>query len=208
MTTSRLKNKLIKEGLKTHECENCGLYEWLGNKIPIELHHIDGNNKNNEIYNLKILCPNCHSITHNFRGRNKKRKTINISDDEIANAIVNSYTRRQALLMVGLSAYGSSYERINKLIKDRNIYFKPHPNVEKVKKQVDTINKKYGSLRNVFNKKINWPNSNELEQMLKNYPATKIAKQLGVSDNAVRKAAKRYGLNIKEISKWSKKHGN
>lgn len=208
MTTSRLKEKLIKEGIKIHKCENCGITEWMGNKVSIELHHVDGNRENNNISNLKILCPNCHSMTNNFRGKNKKRKEHNITDEQIENAIINSYTKRQALLMVGLTAYGGTYERINKILKEKNISFKESPLGEKTRKQVESINQKYGSFKDMFSKKINWPNSEELKKLLQENSTIKVGKMLGVSDNAVRKTAKRYGLNLKEISKWSKKHGS
>lgn len=66
----RLKNRLISEGYKKHQCEKCGLSEWNKKPIPIELHHIDGNSQNNNLSNLEILCPNCHHQTPNFR-RNK-----------------------------------------------------------------------------------------------------------------------------------------
>lgn len=76
----RLKNKLIDDKLKRGCCEKCELNEWLGEKIPLELHHIDGNKYNNELNNLQILCPNCHSFTPNYRrkkdGDNFKYKTI------------------------------------------------------------------------------------------------------------------------------------
>ena len=39
--------------------------------IPLELHHIDGNNQNNNLTNLTLLCPNCHAMTDNYRGKNK-----------------------------------------------------------------------------------------------------------------------------------------
>ena len=50
-------------------CENCGLREWQGMPIPLEIHHIDGNNTNNLMSNLQLLCPNCHALTSNYRGR-------------------------------------------------------------------------------------------------------------------------------------------
>lgn len=58
-------------------CEICGIFNWLENKISLEIHHIDGNNKNNNTNNLQILCPNCHSQTDNYRTKNIKREICN-----------------------------------------------------------------------------------------------------------------------------------
>lgn len=71
ISTHKLKNKLIEDGLKEHKCEICHLTEWNNRKIPLELHHIDGNRYNNIIENIQILCPNCHSQTDNNSGKNK-----------------------------------------------------------------------------------------------------------------------------------------
>ena len=74
----KLKNRLLLEGLKQHICECCGNTTWNGKKIPLELHHINGNNRDNRLENLKLLCPNCHALTDSYRGKNngskKKRK--------------------------------------------------------------------------------------------------------------------------------------
>lgn len=59
-----LKLRLIKEGIKKEVCEECGLKEWLGLPIPLELDHINNNHWDNRLENLKILCPNCHSMRH------------------------------------------------------------------------------------------------------------------------------------------------
>lgn len=59
---------MLKEGYKENKCEICGITEWLGNPIVCQLHHIDGDNTNNTIENLQILCPNCHSQTDNYCG--------------------------------------------------------------------------------------------------------------------------------------------
>ena len=57
-----LREKLIREGLKEDKCELCGLSEWQGTKITLELHHKDGNHYHNTLDNIQLLCPNCHSI--------------------------------------------------------------------------------------------------------------------------------------------------
>lgn len=72
ITSYKLKLKLLKEGIKSHICENCSLSEWLEKPIPLELHHIDGKPNNNNLNNLQLLCPNCHAMTDNYRGKNVK----------------------------------------------------------------------------------------------------------------------------------------
>jgi len=70
--TGNLKRQLMKYGLKSNQCELCKITEWNGNSIVMELDHIDGNRFNHSLDNLKMLCPNCHSQTPTFRGRNIK----------------------------------------------------------------------------------------------------------------------------------------
>ena len=67
-----LKNRLVRDGYKKHQCEKCKNIEWNGELIPIELHHVNGNRKDNRLENLQILCPNCHAQTPNYCSRNKK----------------------------------------------------------------------------------------------------------------------------------------
>lgn len=62
-----LKKRLLKEGYFEHKCYKCDNDTWNGESIPIELEHIDGNNKNNNLDNLTILCPNCHAQTPTYR---------------------------------------------------------------------------------------------------------------------------------------------
>jgi len=75
----KLKNRLFKLGLKNTECEVCG---WAkkseDGRLPLELDHINGNRHDNRIENLRVLCPNCHSLqsTHRARNRSKSLKKI------------------------------------------------------------------------------------------------------------------------------------
>ena len=53
-----------------YSCNICGIFEWNGKDIVLELEHKDGNSENNDISNLCLLCPNCHSQTPTYKGRN------------------------------------------------------------------------------------------------------------------------------------------
>lgn len=69
----KLGKRLIKENIKEHICEICLNKYWLDRLIPLEVHHIDGNSYNHKLENLQLLCPNCHSTTNNYRGKNKNK---------------------------------------------------------------------------------------------------------------------------------------
>lgn len=69
VSSSVLRDKLIRENIKEEKCERCGLTHWLDEKLSLELHHMDGNHFNNSFDNLQILCPNCHSLTSNYRNK-------------------------------------------------------------------------------------------------------------------------------------------
>ncbi len=68
-----LKKRLLNAGLKPRHCENCGWAKCSQDgRIPLELHHMNGDRADNRLENLQILCPNCHSLTSTYRGRNRK----------------------------------------------------------------------------------------------------------------------------------------
>jgi 5-methylcytosine-specific restriction endonuclease McrA len=67
-----VKLRLLEAGLKQARCEDCGLSDWLGKPLSLELHHVNGDGMDNRVENLMLLCPNCHSQT-TWGGRNKGR---------------------------------------------------------------------------------------------------------------------------------------
>lgn len=72
VTQKVLRGYVIRHNLLDYVCSKCGCDgSWLDGKISLELHHIDGDNRNNLLENLEYLCPNCHALTSNYRGKNK-----------------------------------------------------------------------------------------------------------------------------------------
>lgn len=146
---SVLLKKLIDEGYKEYKCENpeCGLSEWHGKPISLQVHHIDGNHYNCSLENLMILCPNCHSQTDSFCGRGRKEKKE------------KRYCKNCGKELSG----------------DGNSEF-------------------CVKCAHFEQRKTEWPSKEELERLLKNGSFLSVGKMFGVSDNAVRKWCKYYGL--------------
>lgn len=69
---NQILKKLIDYKIKDYKCDICGLKDWNGKEIVLELHHKNGIHSDNRLDNLQILCPNCHSQTDNFRAKNIK----------------------------------------------------------------------------------------------------------------------------------------
>ena len=70
----KLKKRLFSANLKPKMCEECGWARMSpGGYLPLELDHINGNRHDNRLENLRILCPNCHSLKSTHRGRNRKK---------------------------------------------------------------------------------------------------------------------------------------
>lgn len=113
----RLRKRVVLE--QSGHCNKCGNHEWLSEPIMLELEHIDGDNKNNVRENLECLCPNCHSQTKTWRGRNKvkgKTKMDFKTDSEIVTAYSVEGNIRKTLLSLGLAAKGSNYGRVKRVL--------------------------------------------------------------------------------------------
>ncbi|HJU55368.1 MAG TPA: HNH endonuclease [Pyrinomonadaceae bacterium] len=73
---TRLKIRLLREGFLEAKCygRDCGLTDWHGKPLSLQLDHINGDNLDHRIENLRLLCPNCHSQTETFAGKNKRKQ--------------------------------------------------------------------------------------------------------------------------------------
>lgn len=70
VNSNHLKIRLIKEGYMKDECSECKLHEWRGKPLVLHLDHRSGDRSDNTLENLRLLCPNCHSQTKTYCGRN------------------------------------------------------------------------------------------------------------------------------------------
>jgi Zn finger protein HypA/HybF involved in hydrogenase expression len=118
LSFDRLRHRVIIE--QNGKCNKCTLSEWMGEPLTLELEHIDGNHHNNERKNIEALCPNCHSLTPTWRGRNQRNKNVRrVKDDELLKILIDhDFNMRQSLLSIGLAAKGGNYKRCHKLKRE------------------------------------------------------------------------------------------
>ncbi len=81
-----LKRRLLKAGLKSERCEQCGITDWQGKPLSMQLHHVNGDGKDNRLENLRLLCANCHSQTDTYGGRNGHKRAVPAPDSRTARA--------------------------------------------------------------------------------------------------------------------------
>ena len=87
-----IRRRIIKENLIPYKCAICGITEWNGKTLSLELDHINGINNDNRLENLRFLCPNCHSQTVTYGARNKQTTESKYElSDELKDKISSEY---------------------------------------------------------------------------------------------------------------------
>lgn len=180
--TNSLKKRLLKENVKEYRCERCNKTEWEGCPIPLELHHINGIKDDLRIENLQILCPNCHALTDNFRGKN-------------INKVENPLPKGPKIVFINEENIIKS-KKIKKH-KESKLKTKICPICGKEFQTSDATQKYCSQICYQEDTKGNRPT---LIQLIKDFKELKSFVQVGikytVTDNAVRKWCRLYGLPI------------
>lgn len=173
--TATIKLKLIRD--RGHQCQgdDCGLTEWRKKPIPLELEHIDGDSSNNDYSNLLLLCPNCHAQTPTWR----RAKISAIRHGRLCTNCENEVRSDQYTMCFRCRRknYG--------LNATKNL----EPKFCACGAELAGSNTKGVCLKcsHVAQQRIVWPSVEELQERLKTTSFVQLGKQLGVSDNAIRK---------------------
>lgn len=200
--SNTLKKRLLKGGLLKYECSICFIKEWLGKELVLHLDHINGTSDDNRIENLRLLCPNCHSQTDTYTGKNKTHKNKlakpelyicecgKEKDGSKSKGCEDCYKKRRAIDKHKiLCACGNEMSYYSKTCVDCRLEFqrqqkgKPKPKTRKVPR----------------------PSKEELIELVKTTPLIRIAKKFGVSDNSIREWCICEGIEFKkEPGYWTK----
>lgn len=213
ISSYKLKNRLLNEGYKKYVCEKCGNTEWFGKPIPLELHHINGDNTDNRLENLQILCPNCHACTDNYGGKNQH---ININK-KYCQRCGKELNENQTKFCSIDCAYKNRTIKISKEKCDE-IVLKYNTNDSILKIAKDT-NHCVKTIKRILNENGFNTNKNKLvkekndkkiplilETLKKTKSFSKTGKEFGVSDNAIRHLLSKrgYPTHIKDLLEYMK----
>jgi hypothetical protein len=187
-----LTRALVESGIE-YKCSNadCGISEWRGKKITLDVDHIDGNFLDCRIGNLRFLCPNCHRQTSTF---GRKKESLNKKDNSC---------KCGRLIKPNSKTCATCYANRVKIAKENKYYCSIKNCGKELKTKATYCPSCYHeSRRGVAGKaKITWSPIDELITLLQASNYTQLSKQLGVTDNAIRKHLRNAGYDTKTLTK-------
>jgi hypothetical protein len=143
-----VKRRIVQENLLPPKCAICSGSTWFGRVIPLELDHVNGDNRDNRLTNLRLLCPNCHSLTPtNNRGLRPTTSSVKCR-----------YCQNESRFKVCVSCR-----------EERKAVQANRPSLRGRKRKID------------------WPPAEALRSKVEMTSYCEVARELGVSDNSVRK---------------------
>lgn len=223
-TRAVIRKYIIRHNLIPYVCEKCGNDgNWQGQLLTLQLDHKNGINNDHRLENLRWLCPNCHSQTETFTGRNKTDKEkIIFTEEQAVEALKNTPNVHQATKYIGCAEGGANWIRLKAIKNKFNIIqeddiskptlieawvraSKKEPKIDVCQKcgkviKIDTKTKMCRDCYNLyFNRKVeNRPSREELKELLRKESFIYIGHKYGVSDNAIRKWCDAYNLPRKK----------
>lgn len=165
----KLRQRLIKDGIKEYKCEICLTEQWQEKPVPLELDHINGDHFDNRLENLRIICPNCHAQTSHYRGRAKKNQQQNKSRTKTIHNkdCVNTYADTDVNKFYQCKSCNAKLKRKTKTgLCSKCVIYK--------------------------NRKVIRPSFGQLLKDLSTMSYCAVGRKYGVSDNAIRKWIKFY----------------
>ena len=189
--SAMIRRRLISEGIKENRCELCGTSDWRGVDIVCELHHINGDRSDNRLENLIMLCPNCHSQTSNFRGKNSKvdLQCIEVAKQNAESDMLFLLDKEQKKEEIYQNKVKSG--TIKTHLKEKNIRY-----CEVCGKEIAGKGKRYCS-NECYNKVMtaNIPSKEELIYESYNHKSLEsLSKKYNVCSNACKKWLLKYGI--------------
>jgi len=167
INTYNLKKYLISLNILENKCDVCGISKWNDKDINLQLHHLDGNNKNNNLDNLQLLCPNCHSQTKNYAGAGRKTPSYlkNLNNNDLILLIKSGFSIADTIRLYNnknntcICISRNTYDYINKLCFENNITINKYGGKNKY------IDKEKSFYINIEHKKNIIPSLNEAEEI-------------------------------------------
>lgn len=190
---STIRNRIIKENIITYKCKCGNAGQWLGQKMTLQLDHINGDRTDNRLENLEFLCPNCHSITPTYGSKNKKSnkrpKEIKLFDKKVRikkykkNISIEVLEKNKEEIINNIGQYKTLLEIIKQYrLEDKENNYKGLKNLLEKNKTPEVEN-----FLNMLGKKVVYPTIKKLRKDIEEKGYEAIGRDLGCSGSSVKK---------------------